>query len=77
MDILHDAGQLPAINPATAAAIAQFLRLLDDFRSRLEHDAPLEVASRLIQQVGYQDEIARRYDDALEQQSRAGPRSKK
>ncbi len=50
--------------------MAAFRRTIEEHRGRLERDGLVEVASSLIARIGYQDELARRYAEPQERQSR-------
>jgi len=64
------AARLDGMTSAAADATIRFRHLLDTFRARLETDPLVEVASDLIREIGYQNELARIYKEPEEQQSR-------
>jgi DNA helicase-2/ATP-dependent DNA helicase PcrA len=55
---------------AASEAIGKFHALIEDFRSRIPNQPVAEVATQLISHIRYQDDLARQYPDANEQQSR-------
>ncbi len=59
-----------SVSPAAAAAIEQFCKLMDGFRTRLQQESPLPVVTDLVAAVKYQDELARLYQDPQEAQAR-------
>jgi DNA helicase-2/ATP-dependent DNA helicase PcrA len=69
-DVLHDSTACGGISPATAAAIAQFCKLIELHRARLRDESLLAVVSELIQAIHYRDEIARIAKEPDEEQSR-------
>ncbi|HEV3418574.1 MAG TPA: UvrD-helicase domain-containing protein [Pirellulales bacterium] len=58
------------VNPAAVDAIRTFLAMILRYQEQLKHDTPVEVASALIQEIGYRRELARLYKDPNEEQSR-------
>jgi DNA helicase-2/ATP-dependent DNA helicase PcrA len=56
--------------PTAAQAVHRFRQMIGQFRQRLRHEPLVEIASALIAQVGYHDEIARNYKEPAEQQAR-------
>ncbi|HEV2969203.1 MAG TPA: UvrD-helicase domain-containing protein [Pirellulales bacterium] len=64
------AAEKSKVNPATADAIRKFQAMILRYQEQLKHDAPVEVASALIQEIGYRRELARVYKDPDEEQSR-------
>jgi DNA helicase-2/ATP-dependent DNA helicase PcrA len=56
-------------SPATDT-VGQFRALIEDFRGRLDQTLLAELATQLISRIRYQDDLARQYPDANEQQSR-------
>ncbi len=64
---------LPAelrLAPAAIDAIRKFHTLIAQFQRRLEREPLLTVVSDLIHRIGYQEELARLYKNAEDQQSR-------
>jgi DNA helicase-2/ATP-dependent DNA helicase PcrA len=68
--VLEKAGQTEGVSAAAADGIRKFQALVQRYGARLAVDSLVEVASALVREVGYQDELARLYKDASEQQSR-------
>jgi DNA helicase-2/ATP-dependent DNA helicase PcrA len=60
----------PGVSPATADSILRFRQLVEEFRRRAAREPLVDVATNLIRQIGYQDELARTYKEPLEQQAR-------
>ncbi len=58
------------LQPAARQAVGDFHQLVEQFRVRIEHESLVEVVSNLIARIGYQDEIARNYQEAQEQMAR-------
>jgi DNA helicase-2/ATP-dependent DNA helicase PcrA len=58
------------IPPAAVAGIDRLRNMIETFRTRLDHEAPVDVVVDLLQTIGYQDEIRRLYPDPNEQQTR-------
>jgi DNA helicase-2/ATP-dependent DNA helicase PcrA len=69
-DALARAKTIDGIAPAAVEAIGQFRQLVEQYRRRVAREPLVEVVSELVRQIGYQDEIARLYEEPLEQQSR-------
>jgi DNA helicase-2/ATP-dependent DNA helicase PcrA len=61
------------LNDRAQAAVARFVQLIRHFRQELKgrgNRTMSDVVTELIRQIGYQDEIARTYDDPQERESR-------
>ncbi|MEX0676113.1 MAG: UvrD-helicase domain-containing protein [Pirellulales bacterium] len=69
-EILPAAAGLEGVSPAAAEAALRLRQLIEQFRARLARDSLVEVASSLIRQIGYQDELSRLYADPAERQAR-------
>ena len=69
-DILPEAKTIAGINGPTLENIHKFRTLIERASERLQTEPPLAVVSDLIQQIRYQDELAKMYKDPNEQQSR-------
>jgi DNA helicase-2/ATP-dependent DNA helicase PcrA len=66
--------QRPVARPESANGVVdpvdQFRVLIEDFRSRVNQTRLAELATQLIAHIRYQDDLARQYPDANDQQSR-------
>ena len=59
-----------ALSPAASEAIIRFRTLIESYRQRHDGKALAELATRLIAEVRYQDDLVRQYPDTNDQQSR-------
>jgi len=59
-----------AVASSAADPVDQFRALIEDFRSCLGQTRLAELATQLISRIRYQDDLARQYPDANDQQSR-------
>jgi DNA helicase-2/ATP-dependent DNA helicase PcrA len=59
-----------ALSPAASEAIARFRTLIESYQQRHDGKALAELATRLIAEVRYQDDLVRQYPDTNDQQSR-------
>jgi DNA helicase-2/ATP-dependent DNA helicase PcrA len=69
-DALPDALRRPDLSPAAAKAVEEFRTLVEGLRARLASEPLAEVARDLIRTIRYQDELARRYPEPAEQETR-------
>jgi DNA helicase-2/ATP-dependent DNA helicase PcrA len=69
-DVMRDRGNVRALSASAAEAIGKFVVAIEAFRQRLETQPLVDVARALVHQIGYRDEINRRYSDAHDQQAR-------
>ena len=58
------------LSPAAVEAIKRFRSLIETYRSRQADQALSELATHLVANIHYQDDLVRQYPDANEQQSR-------
>jgi DNA helicase-2/ATP-dependent DNA helicase PcrA len=58
------------ITPVNLESIGKFRNLIETFRNRLDAEPLASVATHLVGQIRYQDDLARQYPEANEQQSR-------
>ncbi len=69
-DVLPTARTIKGITAPAAESMDRFRKLIEHSAERLKTDSPLIVVSDLIQQIHYQDELAKLYKEPIEQQSR-------
>jgi DNA helicase II / ATP-dependent DNA helicase PcrA len=59
-----------SLPPAAAESVARFVKLVEQYRARLNREPLVDVVSSLVSTIKYQDEIVRLYKDPLDQQAR-------
>lgn len=69
-DVLPKAGKLDGLSPAACRAVDAFRGLIGQYRKLAKDLAPADLIRRLIAEVAYQDELARLYPNADDQQAR-------
>ncbi len=69
-EILPQASQLPGMTGAAVEAISAFERMIHDFARPLARGSLVDVVRSLIEQIRYQEEIARNYQNPQEQLAR-------
>jgi DNA helicase-2/ATP-dependent DNA helicase PcrA len=69
-DVLPDALVIDGIDARTAAAVAEFVRLMESLRQEFEKLPIAGLISLVIEKTKYRDLIAKLYDDPMERESR-------
>ncbi len=69
-DVLPDALVIDGVDARTAASVAEFVGLIEGFRSGAEKSSIAELVSQVLGRTKYRDLIAKLYDDPIERESR-------
>jgi DNA helicase-2/ATP-dependent DNA helicase PcrA len=70
-DVLPDVANIPGLRPSASQAVDAFYRQVQGFQSAFRRPRSLvDTASRMIEAVGYRDDLKQRYPDPNEQESR-------
>ncbi len=69
-DVLPDALVIDGVDAKTAAAVAQFRRLIDGFRDQPENDAVAHLVNQVLDKTDYRGSLVKQYPDATERESR-------
>jgi DNA helicase-2/ATP-dependent DNA helicase PcrA len=69
-DVLPDALVIDGIDAKTAAALAQFRRLIEELSSRDENTTIVDVITRMLEKTKYRDGLVDLYPDPAERESR-------
>jgi len=68
--VLPRSPEIQGVTAAAAASVARFVAMIARFRARLKTKSLVTVATDLIEEIGYEQELQRIYTDPNEQQSR-------
>src|SRR4051812_28001216 len=75
-DVLPDALVIDGVDAKTAAAVAQFRRLIEELRGSSENDGGKKktsiatLTSRVLDKTGYRDSLVKQYPDPAERETR-------
>ncbi len=69
-EILGRAGRGNSLSAPAARGIERFRELIEKYRRAAPTASPVDVITRLVEEIGYRDELARQYTDPQEQASR-------
>jgi DNA helicase-2/ATP-dependent DNA helicase PcrA len=69
-DVLPDAAVIDGIDAKTAAAVAQFRRLIEELAARSEKFSIAQLVAKVIEQTNYRDGLAKIYPDPTERDTR-------
>ncbi|MCI0334309.1 MAG: UvrD-helicase domain-containing protein [Planctomycetes bacterium] len=69
-EVLPDALVIDGIDAKTAAAIAQFRRLIEEFAARPEKTSIAQLIAKVIDKTAYRDSLAKLYPDPTERDTR-------
>jgi DNA helicase-2/ATP-dependent DNA helicase PcrA len=69
-DVLPDALVIDGVDAKTASAVAQFRRLIEEFRNRDPKTALAQLVSLVIDKTNYRDALVKLYPDPTERESR-------
>lgn len=69
-EVLADAVVIDGIDAKTAAAVAEFRRLLEELREQAARLSMAGLVARVIERIGYRDLLAKLYTDPMERETR-------
>ena len=69
-EVLPDALMIDGVDAKTAAAVAQFRRLIEQFRAPQKKFAIAQLIEQVLDQTGYRDALVKLYPDPAERESR-------